>query len=87
MAIIPVNGNLAVATVEVVKKSQSGIILSGMETKVPNQGKIIAVSTDVSGLNVGDIVLWERGKGQLVDTDEQQVIVINQKDVLAIVGE
>lgn len=76
--------------------TKSGIVLPDTAKEKPQEGKIIAVgpgkiledgkreSIDVS---VGDKVLYAKYAGTEFKVDEKELLIVSQKDILAVVAD
>lgn len=65
-------------------ETDSKIILSSAKEK-PQQGKIIAVGDKVEGLNVGDIVVFEKFAGNPIRIDDKNMLLMKEYDIIAVI--
>ncbi len=94
MPIRPLNDRLIVKRNEPETTTASGIVLPGASGEKPEQGEVIAVGPgkrndkgDFVALNVkaGDQILFGKYSGQTVKLDGQELLVIREEDVLAVI--
>ena len=93
MPIHPLNDRLVVKRSEPELKTASGIVIPDSAGEKPEQGEVLAVGPgkrtdkgDFIALSVkpGDRVLFGKYAGQTVKLDGQEVLVIREDDVLAV---
>ena len=89
--LIPLADKLVIKPVVQEEVLSSGIVIPDTAKEKPQQGEIIAVGPgklDDAGkripmdLKVGDRVLYAKYSGQEVKIDQEEVIVLSEKDVL-----
>ena len=95
MKIRPLHDRVIVKRKEVESKSAGGIVLAGSAAGKSTRGEILAVgngrileSGDVKPLDVkvGDVVIFSEGYGSKTEKiDNQEVLIISESDILAIV--
>uniref|UniRef100_UPI0040481A91 co-chaperone GroES n=1 Tax=Polynucleobacter sp. TaxID=2029855 RepID=UPI0040481A91 len=75
-------------------KTASGLVIPETATEKPDQGEILAVGTgkkDESGkvipldVKVGDRVLFGKYAGQTVKVDGDELLVMREEDIMAVV--
>lgn len=75
--------------------TKSGIVLPGQNKEKPQQAEVVAVGPGetVDGelvpmqVKVGDKVIYSRFVGNEIKLDDDEVMVVSQKDILAIIEE
>lgn len=95
MTIKPLFDKVVVKALEAEEKTASGIILPGTAQEKPQMAEIIAVGPGglIDGkevtmqVKVGDKILFNKYAGSEFKLDNQEVIILRQSDVLAIVNE
>ena len=95
MTIKPLFDKVVVKSIEAEEKTASGIILPGTAQEKPQMAEVIAVGPGglVDGkdvtmqVKVGDKVLYSKYAGSEFKLDGNEVIILRQNDVLAIVSE
>lgn len=95
MTIKPLFDKVVVKSIEAEEKTASGIILPGTAQEKPQMAEVIAVGPGglVDGkdvtmqVKVGDKVLYSKYAGSEFKLDGEEVIILRQSDILAIVNE
>lgn len=94
MSIRPLHDRVVVKRLEQETKTASGIVLPDAAAEKPDQGEVIAVGNGkiledgkVRPLDVkiGDRVLFGKYSGQTVKVDGEEVLVMREDDIMAIV--
>ena len=95
MNIRPLHDRVIVKRKEVESKSAGGIVLTGSAATKSNRAEVLAVgngrileSGEVKPLDVkvGDIVIFNEGYGAKVEKiDGEEVLIISESDILAVV--
>ena len=95
MKIEPLGDRIVVKRVEAEEKTAGGIVLPDTAKEKPKEGKVIAVgpgkvldSGEVSKMQLkkGDRVLFASYAGTEVEVDDEEYLVMQEEDVLAVVG-
>lgn len=96
MAIRPLYDRVIVKRVEQQRQTASGIVIPDSAAEKPEQGEVIATgngrrlqdgSIQPLQVKVGDKVLFGKYAGQTVKVDGEEVLVLREDDVLAIIEE
>ena len=94
MKLRPLHDRVIVKRVENETKTASGIVIPDSAAEKPDQGEILAVGPgkkDEKGalialnVKVGDRVLFGKYSGQAVKVDGNEVLVMREEDIFAIV--
>ena len=95
MALQPLDDRIVVKPSESEEKTASGLVIPDTAKEKPQQGEVIAVGEgrwDDEGENripidvkVGDTVVYSKYGGTEITVDGQDVLILNARDVLAIV--
>jgi chaperonin GroES len=93
MKIKPLGDRVVIKKVEAEEKTKSGIVLPGTAKEQPQMAEVLAVGPGgmVDGkevkmeLKVGDKVIFSKYSGTEVKMDGEEVTILRQSDVLAIV--
>ena len=93
MAIKPLFDKVVIKAIETNDKTASGIVLPGASKERPQLATIVAVGPGgfVDGneikmqVKVGDRVLYSKYAGSEFKIDGQEVVIVRQADILAIV--
>ena len=95
MKMRPLHDRIVVKRLAEEKKSAGGIVIPDSAAEKPSQGEVIAVGDgkilengQVRALDVkkGDKVLFGKYSGTEVKIDGQELVVMREEDVMAIVG-
>jgi chaperonin GroES len=94
MAIRPLHDRVVIKRLEAEEKTASGIVLPGAAAEKPDMGEVIAVGNGkildngerrALELKVGDKVIFGKYSGQTVKLDGDEILVLREEDVMAIV--
>ena len=93
MAIKPLFDKVVIKAIETDEKTASGIVLPGAAKEKPQLARVIAVGpggtidgNDVKmQVKVGDTVLYSRYAGSEFKIDGEEVVIVSQSYILAIV--
>ncbi len=93
MAIKPLFDKVVIKAIETDEKTASGIVLPGAAKEKPQLARVIAVGpggtidgNDVKmQVKVGDTVLYSKYAGSEFKIDGEEVVIVSQSDILAIV--
>ncbi|MDO4706603.1 co-chaperone GroES [Allofranklinella schreckenbergeri] len=94
MALRPLHDRVIVKRLENETTTASGIVIPDNAAEKPDQGEVLAVGPgkrDDDGdrlamdVKVGDRVLFGKYSGQSVKVDGQEVLVLKEEDIFAIV--
>ncbi len=93
MAIKPLFDKVVIKAIETDEKTASGIVLPGAAKEKPQLARVLAVGpggtidgNDVKmGVKVGDTVLYSKYAGSEFKIDGEEVVIVSQSDILAIV--
>jgi chaperonin GroES len=96
MKLKPLGDRLIVQTVEEEETTASGIVLPDTAKEKPQKGKVLAISespyVDSNGnerewtVKEGDEVLYSKYGGTEITVDGDELLVLRDSDVLAVVG-
>ncbi len=95
MKITPLHDRIIVKRVAEETVTAGGIVLPGSAAEKPSQGEVVAVGTgkpldngSVRALQVkvGDKVLFGKYSGNEVKIDGEEVIVMREDDIMAVLG-
>lgn len=82
----PLGKRILVEATEEVKTTASGIIIPDNAAKEkPQTGKVVAVSSEVSDVANGEVVVFAKYSGSEVSLDGKKFIVLNVEDVLGVI--
>lgn len=95
MNIKPLGDKVVVKPAKVEEKTESGIILPGSAQEKPHQGTVIAVgpgARDDKGNHIpldvkeGDRVIYGKFGGVDLKYDNEEYVVLSEKDILVVLG-
>jgi chaperonin GroES len=96
MNLKPLDDRIVVKPNEAETQTASGLVIPDTAKEKPQQGTVLAVGpgrrSDTTGdviplgINVGDTVLYSKYGGTEVAVDGDDLLVLNARDVLAVVG-
>ena len=91
----PLHDRVVVRRLTAEEKSKGGIIIPDTAKEKPQQGEVLAVGPGKraessgelipTGISVGDVVLYSKYGGTEVAVDGEDLLVLNGRDVLAVV--
>jgi chaperonin GroES len=91
----PLGDRVVIKALEAEQKTKSGIVLPDTVKEKPQEGEIVAVGAGkvmengqrvALEVKVGDKVLFSKYAGTEVKVNEQDYLVLSERDILAIVG-
>ena len=93
MNIKPLGERVVIKKLEAEEKTKSGIVLTGSAKERPQEAEVVAVGPGgvVDGkevkmeVKVGDQVIYSKYAGTEVKLDEEELIVVRQNDILAVI--
>lgn len=94
MKIRPLHDRVLVKRLEEERKTASGIVIPDSATEKPDQGEIIAVGSGKiledgkvrpPAVKAGDRVLFGKYAGQTVKIDGEELLVLREEDIVAVV--
>ena len=96
MKLVPLEDRIVVRTAEAEETTVSGLVIPDTAKEKPQQGEVVAAGPgkfDEKGgtripmdVKVGDKVLYGKYSGTEVTIDGEQLLILRESDVLAIVG-
>lgn len=94
--IVPTNDRLVVKKIEDENRTKSGLKLSDDTKERPTKGTVLAVGSGRINddgvilpmtIKIGDIVLYPKYAGHPAKVDNEEYLIIEEKEVLAILKE
>lgn len=94
MNLRPLHDRVIVKRLDQETKTASGIVLPEAAAEKPDQGKVLAVGNGkiledgkvrALDVKVGDVVLFGKYSGQSVKVEGEEVLVMREEDIMAIV--
>jgi chaperonin GroES len=96
MSLRPLHDRVIVKRLDQETRTASGIVIPDSAAEKPDQGEVLAVGPgrrDNDGrrvtpdLNVGDRVLFGKYAGQTVKVDGNELLVLREEDIVAVVNQ
>ena len=96
MKLCPLHDRLVVKRVEEEKTSPGGIVIPDNATEKPMRGKVTAVGSGKVldngevrpiAVKVGDVILFGKYSGTEVKIDDEELVVMREDDVMAVIQE
>jgi chaperonin GroES len=91
----PLGDRVVVKVLEQEERTKSGIVLPDTAKEKPQQGRVLAVGTGAYvenskerrplDLKEGDTIIFSRYAGTEVKLDGEEVLILSERDILAIV--
>lgn len=82
----PLNTNVILKKEKAEKTTASGIVLVSPQEKTSNQALVVAVGSKCDDLlKAGDTVIFKEYTGTQFKQDEDEYIILDEKDILAII--
>ena len=82
----PLGNRVLVKRVEEATTTSTGIIIPDNAKEKPSQGEVVAVSSEVSVLENGNVVLFGKYSGNEVSFAGEKFIVLDVEDIFGIIG-
>ena len=95
MKLRPLHDRVIVKRLEEERKTASGIVIPDTVAEKPDQGEVLAIGNGKVGddgkvrpldVKVGDRVLFGKYSGQAVKVDGDELLVMREEDIMAIVA-
>ena len=95
ISIKPLEDRIVVQVVEAEQTTASGLVIPDTAKEKPQEGKVVAVGpgrVDDSGKRIpvdvaeGDVVIFSKYGGTEVKYDGQEYLLLNARDILAVVS-
>jgi chaperonin GroES len=94
MKLRPLHDRVIIKRLDNERKTSSGIVIPDNAAEKPDQGEILAVGNGkvgddgkvrALGVKVGDKVLFGKYSGQSVKVDGEELLVMREEDIMAVV--
>lgn len=95
MKLRPLHDRVIVKRMEEERKTASGIVIPDTVAEKPDQGEVLAVGNGKVGddgkvrpldVKVGDRILFGKYSGQTVKVDGDELLVMREEDIMAVVS-
>lgn len=93
MKLVPLGDRVVIKQLVAEETTKSGIVLPGQAKEKPQQAEVVAVGPGgvIDGkevtmqVKVGDKVIFSKYSGTEVSIDEEDLIIVKQNDILAVI--
>ena len=94
MKLRPLHDRVIIKRLDNERKTASGIVLPENAAEKPDQGEVLAIGEGKIGddgkvrplaVKVGDKVLFGKDSGQTVKVDGEELLVMREEDIMAVV--
>jgi chaperonin GroES len=94
MKLRPLHDRVIIKRLDNERKTASGIVIPDSAAEKPDQGEVLAVGNGKVGddgkvralaVKVGDKVLFGKYSGQTVKVDGEELLVMREEDIMAVV--
>ncbi len=89
MKIKPLGDRVVIKRLEAEEKTKSGIVLPGQAKEQPQMAEVMAVGPGTEDVKmevkVGDVVIFSQYAGTTVKYENEEYLILSQKDILATV--
>jgi len=82
----PLGNRVLVQRLEETNTTSSGIIIPDNAKDKPSSGKVVAVSSDITVIEVDNQVLFGKYSGNEVELEGTKYIVLDVEDIFGIIG-
>lgn len=95
MRVVPIGSNIVVKRLEAEEQTAGGIILPDSARERPRQGRVLSVGDGQQLKNgkrapalvkEGDRVLFSGYAGSEVEVDGEELLILNEEEILAVIG-
>lgn len=88
MKLKPLTNHIIIEAIKPEEKTKSGIILPNAKEDSPDQGIVIAISSDEKiEVKVGDKVIFSKYGPTSAKVGDKEYLIISQDDILAVIEE
>ena len=94
MKLRPLHDRVVVKRIEAERKTASGIVIPDTAGEKPDRGKVLAVGSGKilddgkvrpMAVKVGDEVLFGKYAGQSVKVEDEELLVLREDDIMAVI--
>ncbi len=86
MNLLPLGERLVLKQCKAEETTKSGIVLPGQSQEKPQEAVVVAVGPEVKAeLVAGDKVIYSKYAGSTVKVDGEELMIIKEEDILAVV--
>lgn len=81
----PIGSRVILKAIEVVRKSESGLILPDDNSQKIITGEILVCGIKTIEVKEGDFVLFNKYSGTKLEVEEESLILLDEADIIAII--
>jgi len=81
----PLKERVFISYTEELEKTSGGLYIPDAAKEKPQRGAIEAIGSDVKGVKVGDVVLFDKYSGSKINLDGKEYLILKEEDILGIV--
>lgn len=81
----PLGKRVIIKRMEAEEKTASGIVLPSQAKEKPQMAEVVAVSSEVEEVKVGDKVVFKKYVGTEIKLENEEYTICDMADVLAVV--
>lgn len=85
MKLVPLGKRVVLKQLVAEETTKSGIVLTGQSKEKPQEAEVVAVGETSIDINVGDKVFYKKYAGTEVKLEDEEYIIIDEEDVLAVI--
>ena len=89
MTVKPLGDRVLIKRLEAEEKTKGGIILTSAAKEQPQMAEVLAVGPGTEDVKMevkaGDKVIFSKYAGTEIKVDEEELIIMSQKEILAVV--
>lgn len=89
MKLAPLGDRVVLKPLAAEETTKSGIVLPGSEKEKPQQAEVVAVGPGTEEVKMevkeGDKVIYSKYAGTEIKDDDETIIIVSQKDILAVI--
>lgn len=86
MKLQPLADRLVAKPLEAQEKTTSGFYVPDSAKEKPQMAEVVAIGKEVKEIKVGDKVVYSQYKPDTVKVDSQELMIMKEEDVLAVVS-
>lgn len=86
MKLQPLADRLVAKPLEAQEKTTSGFYVPDSAKEKPQMAEVVSVGKEVKEIKVGDKVVYSQYKPDTVKVDSQELMIMKEEDVLAVVS-
>ena len=89
MKLAPLGDRVVLKPLAAEETTKSGIVLPGSEKEKPQQAEVVAVGPGTEEVKMevkeGDKVIYSKYAGTEIKDEDETIIIVSQKDILAVI--